>query len=346
MRTRIRRWRRRALATLAAALLLAAALVLGVRLRVVEEPRIAIAVDRLWARNFGVIEPGVYRGGQPSAVGRRWLWDRYHFKTVIHLAWRETEADLEERAFFEAVGADYRIFAWQPEGPPTTEVLEGVLEAVRDAPRPVFVHCIGGTDRTGGIAGLLEIDQGKTLSEIAKGWSRFGTPSRGWQRVLREAPPGPLHPFERTVREIADVHGTPDAFAVAGYRMARAALERMDLKPGDADLALTYRAPRTPPDTSTSCASTLDGVFAGVGVSLGRLELSIAGGPPEIVEVVFRRRSTGQAVAMSLQPHFISEFVGTPELRRLDAGQRVLRMRDDEIFHDATATLATPTPEL
>ena len=336
------RWIRRALLTLTLAAVLAATLVLSVRFRLIEDPHIALAVDRLWARNFGVIEPEVFRGGQPSALGRRWLWDRYRFKTVIHVAWRETEADLEERAFFEGVGADYRTFAWQPEGPPTADVLEDVLKAIREAPRPVFVHCIGGTDRTGGVAGLLEIDQGKTLSEIAKGWSRFGTPSRGWQRILREAPPGPLHPYERTVREIAAVHGTADAFAVAGYRMARAALLRLHMRPGDADLALTYRAPRERP-----YASTLDGIFAGAGVSLGHLELSVIDGAPEDIEIKFRRNSTKEEVAFSLLPQFVVQFVATPELRRLDAGQHVLRMKDEEIFQDVAPKNATlPVPEL
>lgn len=319
--TRIRLW-----ASLALVLVLGAPVV-GVALGWIRHPWVTHRIDRLFARNFGTVEPGLYRGGQPSPTGRWWLWERFHFGTVIHLAWRDTERDREEQAFFQEVGADYHHFAWQPEGPPSPRELEQVLELVQKAKPPVFVHCVGGKDRTGGVIGLLGLAKGQALSELAEDWRRYGTPSRGWQAILREAPRGPLDPKEEAVARVTAVHGGAGPFVVAGYRMGQAALTRLGLERGSFDLAVTHYSPKA---VQYTCIA--DGAAAATLASVGRLNLTMTEAEAAELRTVYQRRSTGAQVTLRLRPEFMARFLDTPREQLLDAGQTVLRLADEEIY--------------
>lgn len=183
-------WRKRALLSIGAIALFAVLVLAGVRLGLITWSPVQERVTRLFTRNFGAVEaaPGVYRGGQPSAFGRDWLEAVYDPGTVIHLAWADTPEDLEEERYYKEHGADYFRVSWVPEGAPSREELEQMLALIDSAKKPVYVHCIGGKDRTGGIIGMLELRKGKMLHVIAEKWKRYGNPSHGWQEALRVFP--------------------------------------------------------------------------------------------------------------------------------------------------------------
>lgn len=321
-----RAWRIRLLAILGLVLVLGLP-VLGVWLGWIQDPWVTFRIDRLFARNFGTVEPGLYRGGQPSAAGREWLWSRYHFGTVVHLAWRDTPRDREEAEFFKAAGADYHAVAWQPEGPPSNEELERVLKLVKDGKKPVFVHCVGGKDRTGGVIGMLALEKGATLAQLADDWRRYGTPARGWQVLLQSGPRPPLDPKEEVVARVTAVHGGAGPFVVAGYRMGAAALARLGLERGDFDLEVTHYSPKA---VQYTCIA--DGAAAATLASPGRLNLNLVEAEVFDLRTVYKRRSTGAQVVLRLQPQFVATYLDTPRLELLDAGQRVLRLKDEEIF--------------
>ena len=109
--------------------------------------------------NFATVESGLYRGGQPSELGFDEL-SRRGVRTVINL---RDDARANEKRLVEQAGMHYvRI----PSNAATVEPakMDMFLTQVTTAPRPIFVHCRQGRDRTG-----LEI----AVYRIAvQGWSR------------------------------------------------------------------------------------------------------------------------------------------------------------------------------
>lgn len=94
--------------------------------------------------NFALVEDGLYRGAQPSQLGVAQLKET-GVRTVIDL---RDDRNPAERAWVEAAGMTYVNI------PTNAAVVEpgkiaAFLDAVKDARRPVFVHCRRGRDRTG-----------------------------------------------------------------------------------------------------------------------------------------------------------------------------------------------------
>jgi protein tyrosine/serine phosphatase len=98
------------------------------------------------------VVPGLYRGGQPTPAGFRFLKWR-GIKTVINL--REEH---DQRELVEKLGMKYvhiPLNAWDPV---SDDAIRTFFRAVNDpANQPVFVHCQRGTDRTGVMVGFYRI---------------------------------------------------------------------------------------------------------------------------------------------------------------------------------------------
>jgi uncharacterized protein (TIGR01244 family) len=112
--------------------------------------------------NFAVVQDGprgIYRGAQPSAAGIEMLKSR-GVRTVIDL---RDDARPEARKNAEAAGLTYIHI---PTNAAATEPakIRRFLDAMSTCPRPVFVHCMAGCDRTG-----LEIAMYRVVVE---NWSR------------------------------------------------------------------------------------------------------------------------------------------------------------------------------
>lgn len=109
--------------------------------------------------NFATVEPGLYRGGQPSELGFEEL-SRRGVKTVINL---RDDAWPNERQIVEQAGMNYvRIGTNAAYVEPAK--IDQCLAQITSAPRPIFVHCRQGRDRTG-----LEI---AVYRIVMQGWSR------------------------------------------------------------------------------------------------------------------------------------------------------------------------------
>jgi protein tyrosine phosphatase (PTP) superfamily phosphohydrolase (DUF442 family) len=94
--------------------------------------------------NFHKVSDDLYRGAQPDREGFVELIGM-GVKTVINLRWLHTD-----RIYLYGLLKDvnYRhIFckAWHPE----VEDVKSFLRILDEGPRPVFVHCQHGADRTG-----------------------------------------------------------------------------------------------------------------------------------------------------------------------------------------------------
>lgn len=102
--------------------------------------------------NFHTVDPGIYRGGAPTAQGLQKL-KSLGIHTIIdlrispHLVKRE-KADAQRLGFTWInlpMGAD----------PPTARQVSTLLATLKRAPsEPVYVHCQHGADRTGCMIGI------------------------------------------------------------------------------------------------------------------------------------------------------------------------------------------------
>jgi uncharacterized protein (TIGR01244 family) len=109
--------------------------------------------------NFAVVEQGLYRGGQPSKEGIAQLRQQ-GVKTIINL---RDDFNPRERGWAVDAGMNYVLIGTSASRIRPAEVAN-FLDAMASAPRPIFVHCYHGRDRTG-----LEI----AVYRIARcGWTR------------------------------------------------------------------------------------------------------------------------------------------------------------------------------
>jgi len=118
---------------------------------------------------FGILADGLYRGGQPSEKGFRFLKEK-GVKTIINLR----AEDNSEEALVGKLGMNY-IRIPVDEIRPWTRIPEGAIakyfELINNpANYPIFFHCRRGADRTGLFAAFYRMalqnwDAGKAYSE-------------------------------------------------------------------------------------------------------------------------------------------------------------------------------------
>jgi protein tyrosine/serine phosphatase len=108
--------------------------------------------------NFFRVTKDLYRSGQPPKEAMK-AYEAFGIKTVINLRNHHTDDD-------EAKGTGLILV---PLATSTTGVTEDAfmvkaLQAIRDAQKPVLVHCMHGADRTGLVIAMFRM--------VEKGWSR------------------------------------------------------------------------------------------------------------------------------------------------------------------------------
>jgi protein tyrosine phosphatase (PTP) superfamily phosphohydrolase (DUF442 family) len=94
--------------------------------------------------NFDQVSPTVFRGAQPTQEGIHTLAG-LHVQTIINL--RDGD-DSREAQMVRDAGMTYFRLPWDAE---TVTVADAnrFLQLLAKAPKPVFVHCLVGRDRTG-----------------------------------------------------------------------------------------------------------------------------------------------------------------------------------------------------
>jgi protein tyrosine/serine phosphatase len=134
-------WRRRA----CAALLL---LVAGLSVHVVET---------IYHANFHAVAVGVaYRSGQMSAAQLTRAVQQYGIKSIVNLRgenpgsdWHQAEiataAKLKVVYYDRGFGSGDQL---------TLEMMDDLVTVLRQAPKPVLIHCLGGADRSGLVSAL------------------------------------------------------------------------------------------------------------------------------------------------------------------------------------------------
>jgi protein tyrosine phosphatase (PTP) superfamily phosphohydrolase (DUF442 family) len=106
--------------------------------------------------NFGVVSADLWRGGRPTPDGLRALADA-GVRTII---------DLQLHGESTPVPPGVKYVRLPVPGWHAHQVdVEAVLRAIDQSPKPVFVHCAEGRDRTGLAVAAYRVDQGMSLHD-------------------------------------------------------------------------------------------------------------------------------------------------------------------------------------
>jgi len=109
--------------------------------------------------NFGVVSADVWRGARPTPQGLRAL-AALGVRTVIDLQERDESADVPPGVRYVPL----RVSQWHADRVDTA----AVLKAIADNPKPVFVHCLEGRDRTGLAVAAYRLSQGATADDAVR----------------------------------------------------------------------------------------------------------------------------------------------------------------------------------
>lgn len=136
-------------------------------------------------RNFRVVKPWLYRGGQPGADGVLALKE-LGVKTVVNL--RQGRRSVEaERRHVEAAGMNFVNIPLSYWILPSEQTINSFLDLLDDEEtHPVYVHCLHGKDRTGLLIAMYRLaKEGWPLDEAYRemkycGFHRFSVRNFKW----------------------------------------------------------------------------------------------------------------------------------------------------------------------
>lgn len=136
-------------------------------------------------RNFCVVTPReLWRGERPNVTDAAWLL-QHHVGTVVNL-----EVFLNDHAAFQqaAVGSDFtwsveyfHLPDWEPVHMVNWSLLDEhvaqFLAIISDAPKPVYVHCLDGIDRTNTLTAAYRVlIEGVSREDAIAEMTRFRSP--------------------------------------------------------------------------------------------------------------------------------------------------------------------------
>ncbi len=137
-------------------------------------------------RNFGLVTKDIQRSGQPIAPVLWLHYELFPFKSVINLAWEpnKSKEQIYEKKFCEARNVDYYTFSWGAGGLKDWGEVDKAMEIMDTCRKPVWIHCMGGKDRTGGLVALWKKKKGWPMRLIFKDFDKYRIPAFRWVQQL------------------------------------------------------------------------------------------------------------------------------------------------------------------
>jgi len=117
--------------------------------------------------NFYAVVPGeLYRSNQPTASQVADYTQRYGIKTIVNLRGSSEDAAWyrDEVAAAAALGVNHIDFRMSARQQLTLEESQKLVALLRDAPKPILIHCLSGADRTG-LASAIYLHQISKVNE-------------------------------------------------------------------------------------------------------------------------------------------------------------------------------------
>lgn len=131
--------------------------------------------DLKGVENFGVISADVWRGAKPTADGLKTL-AAMGVRTVIDLRQDNEQADIPPGVTYVRLP----VSAWHSDQVDTT----AVLKAIDSSPKPVFIHCTQGRDRTGLAIAAYRLSQGMSADDAITELSNFRA-NFWWSKAIK-----------------------------------------------------------------------------------------------------------------------------------------------------------------
>ncbi len=120
--------------------------------------------------NFHTVVAGeVYRSSQPSPEAIVDFEKRYGIKTIINLRGTSNPAWNSEVEQAEALGIKHIDFPMSAGKELSAERAQQLIQAMKEAPKPLLIHCLSGADRTGLASALYLAAITKTNEKMAEG---------------------------------------------------------------------------------------------------------------------------------------------------------------------------------
>jgi protein tyrosine phosphatase (PTP) superfamily phosphohydrolase (DUF442 family) len=125
------------------------------------------AVLRIPWRNWGVVEVGrLYRSNHPLPWQLRAAQERFGLKTVLNLRGHRQScgSDALGRARAGELGLVHADAPFESRGAPHKERILRLAGLLGELPEPILIHCKSGADRTGLVAGIWLLLQGRPVA--------------------------------------------------------------------------------------------------------------------------------------------------------------------------------------
>jgi protein tyrosine/serine phosphatase len=114
--------------------------------------------------NFHKVDKGVYRSAQLTPWRLKKIIKKYDIKTIINLRGNNKNYLYKrEREICKEMGVNYYTVSLLSRSPERIkkEELEKLVDILKNAPKPILFHCKAGADRTGFVAVLWHLLNGK-----------------------------------------------------------------------------------------------------------------------------------------------------------------------------------------
>ena len=129
-----------------------------------------------YPKNYYKVNDGIRRSAQPDADEMAFLVKVEGIQSVLNL--RDYHDDADEVGTLDIVRYDIPLSA----GSIAEDDLVRILRAVKRAPKPVLIHCLHGSDRTGAaVAACRIVFEGWTVEQAV---SELMEPEYGHHRIL------------------------------------------------------------------------------------------------------------------------------------------------------------------
>lgn len=134
--------------------------------------------------NFHTVIAGeLYRSAQPTAAQIEDYARRYGIQTIVNLRGASDNASwyFEEVAAAKRLGINHMDFRMRASKQLTAAEADALVAMLKDAPKPILIHCRGGADRTG-LASVLYsqriagIPTGRAEQQLSLYFGHVGVP--------------------------------------------------------------------------------------------------------------------------------------------------------------------------